>query len=111
MKHRLTSLMVVALIVVAALLAVSCDTTAERELARAETALNEAARANASEFASEDYNAAEAAFVEAQQLAADNRVQESRAMAIKSKILAEDAKLKAEERQRILESEMDRIGR
>ena len=111
MKHRLTTGIALALVAAAALLAAGCDTTAERELARAEAALDDAARANASEFASDDYNAAEAAFAEAQSLAANNHVQEARSMAIKAKILAEDAKHKAEERQRILESEMERIGR
>lgn len=92
-----------------ALAAGGCDTTADRELQRANEALEAAREVGADEHATEDYNAAEEAFAQAQQLARDQRVAEARSMAVKAKILAEDARNKAVERQRILEAEMERL--
>ncbi|MBT3233419.1 MAG: DUF4398 domain-containing protein [Calditrichaeota bacterium] len=88
-----------------------CDVSAERELKRAEKALEAAMEVSADAHATEDYNSAEEYFQEAVELSNDNRVQEARAAAIKAKLKAEDARNKAEERMRILESEMDRLGR
>ncbi len=88
-----------------------CDTTADRELARAEKALEAAMEVSADAHATDDYNKAEEYFQEAVELSHDNRVQEARAAAIKAKLRAEDARKKAEERLRILESEMEKLGR
>lgn len=88
-----------------------CDISAERELKRAERALEEAMQVSADAHATEDYNKAEEFFQEAVELNNDNRIQEARSAAIKSKLAAEDAKLKAEERMRILDSEMEKLGR
>jgi len=104
----LLSIITVALLAVAL---IGCDTTAERELKRAEKAINEAQQANAEEYATEDYLKAEQYLVEAVELAQDNRIQEARQLAIKAKLSAEDGLRKAQERQRIMESEMDRLGR
>ena len=90
---------------------IGCDTTAERELKRAEKAINEAQQANAEEYATEDYLAAELNLNEAVELAHNNRIQESRQAAIKAKLRAEDALRKAKERQNILDAEMDELGR
>jgi hypothetical protein len=108
--HRTAKLLTFAVILLAGLI-VGCDTNAERELRRAEKALDDAMAVNADAYATEDYNEAEAAFDEAQQLAKDNRIQEARTAAIKAKLSAEDARRKAEERKAILESEMDRLGK
>lgn len=88
-----------------------CDVTAERELKRAEKAIEEARDINAEEHATEDYLAAEELLVEAVELAKDNRVQEARHTAIKAKLRAEDAANKAQERMKILDEEMDELGR
>lgn len=90
---------------------VGCDTTADRELNRAERALDEALDVNADAYASDDYVAAEELLIEAAELARDNRIQEAREAAIKCKLRAEDAKKKALERHRIMEEEADRLGR
>ena len=88
-----------------------CDVTADRELRRAEKAINEAQEYNAEEHATDDFLAAEQLLIEADELANDNRIQEARQAAIKAKLKAEDALKKAQERQRILDAEMDEIGR
>ena len=90
---------------------VGCDVTAERELRRAEKAINEAQQYNAEEHATDDFLEAEQLLVEAVELAEDNRIQEARQTAIKSKLRAEDALRKAQERRRILDAEMDELGR
>ena len=90
---------------------IGCDTTAERELNRAEVALDKALDVNADAYASDDYMAAEELLIEASDLAKDSRIQEARAAAIKSKLRAEDAERKALERHKIMEAEMERLGR
>ncbi|MDP8238383.1 MAG: hypothetical protein P9X24_04780 [Candidatus Hatepunaea meridiana] len=108
---RITSLILVGLITLLSLVITGCDTTAERELRRAETAIEEAREYAADEHATDDYNAAEELLIEAAELARDDRIQEARAAAIKSKLRAEDATRKAKERHRILEAEMEELGR
>ena len=88
-----------------------CDVTAERELRRAEEAIEVARDLNSEEHATEDYLEAEELLIQASEMAKDNRIQEARQLAIKSKLRAEDATRKAKERQRILEAEMDELGR
>ncbi|MBM3328750.1 MAG: DUF4398 domain-containing protein [Calditrichaeota bacterium] len=106
-----TSPLLLGIITALLLLAVGCDTTADRELQRAEEALNAALRAGADASASEDYNKAEQLLVLAQEKAQLKEISEARRLAIESKILAEDALKKAEERERILEAESERIGK
>ncbi len=108
---RKSPLLLFALLFAGSFLLWGCDTTANREIARAEKALDEALEVNADAYATEDYNAATELFQDATALAADKRIQEARTAAIKAKIRAEDAKKKAEERHKILEGEMERIGR
>ena len=108
---RISSLIMVGLTMLFSLSLVGCDTTAERELKRAERALNEAQEYNAEEHATEDYLKAEELLVEASELAQDGRIQEARQAAIKAKLRAEDALRKAEERARILDAEMEELGR
>ncbi|MBM3326804.1 MAG: DUF4398 domain-containing protein [Calditrichaeota bacterium] len=105
---------IILLLGVAALLAFTlsgCDTSADRELKRAEEALNKALRIGADANATEDYVKAEGLLVEAQERAQKNEIAEARRLAIESKIIAEDAYRKAEERQKIIEHEMEKIGR
>ena len=108
---RISSVMMLLVAALFCAFMVSCDTTAERELHRAEKAINEAQQYNAEEHATADYLEAEELLVEASELAQDNRIQEARQAAIKSKLKAEDALKKAKERQRILDAEMDELGR
>lgn len=110
MLRKLPFLLVLILFASSLILA-GCDTSAERELKRAEKALDEALAFNADAYATDDYNAAEALMNEAAELSADNRIQEARQAAIKAKLKAEDAKRKAEERHKILSDEMDQLGR
>jgi len=108
---RLVNILLLSAALIFAIVLCSCDTTADRELGRAERALNDALEVNSDSYAPEDYTAAEELFQEAMDLSRDNRIQEARATAIKAKLRAEDAKRKADERHRILQDEMDRIGR
>ncbi len=108
---RSLALIMVGLIALLSLSLVGCDTTAERELQRAEEALLEAEEYSAEEHATEDFIRAEELLSEAAELARDNRIQEAREVAIKAKLRAEDAMLKAKERAKILEAEMEKIGR
>lgn len=110
MPRVISTLMLCIIFVITASLA-GCDTTAERELRRAEKALEEALDISADAYATEDYTAAEELFQEAVELSDNDRIQEARAKAIKAKLRAEDALKKAEERIRILNLEMDRLGR
>ncbi|MFC2150155.1 hypothetical protein ACFLQV_01500 [Calditrichota bacterium] len=93
------------------LLIMGCDTTANRELQRAEKALDEALDLSADAYASDDYMAAEELLMEAEELANDNRIQEARQAAIKAKLRAEESMKKAQEYHRIMEDEADRLGR
>ncbi|MFH0765288.1 MAG: hypothetical protein V2A61_02595 [Calditrichota bacterium] len=108
---RLVSILLLSAALIIAVSLSGCDTTADRELRRAERALNEALEVNADSYATDDYTAAEELFQEAMELSRNNRIQEARAAAIKVKLRAEDAQRKAEERHRILQDEMDRLGR
>lgn len=110
MKH-ISTLILVGFITSLSLSLISCDTTAERELRRAEEAILAAEQYDAEEHATDDFTKAENLLTEAAELAKDNRIQEAREVAIKAKLAAEDAMLKAQERAKILEAEMDKIGR
>ncbi len=109
LNKTLTSFLVITLLFFLSL--TGCDTTADRELLRAEKALDVALDYNADAYASDDYVAAEELLVEAAELANDNRIQEARMAAIKCKLRAEDATRKAKERHAIMQNEMDRLGR
>jgi hypothetical protein len=108
---RLSNFLLAGLIGIMSLSLIGCDTSADRELKRAEDAINTAQEFNAEEHATDDYIAAEELLVEAADLARDDRVQEARDAAIKAKLRAEDATRKAKERMKILEAEMDELGR
>lgn len=105
------ALFIFVLTAIVAVSLVGCDTTADRELRRAEKALDEALEINADAYATDDYRRAEELLEEAAALANDGRIQEAREAAIKCKLRAEDAKRKAEERHQILDAEMDELGR
>ena len=108
---RLKVFLMAGIIGILSLSLIGCDTSAERELNRAEEAINAAQDFNAEEHATDDYLKAEELLVEAADLARDGRVQEAREAAINSKLAAEDAMRKAKERMRILEAEMEELGR
>ncbi len=109
--YRRTALFLSGLLIVASVTLFGCDTTADRELRRAERALELADEVDAEASASDDYIKAEELFNEAVQLAEENRIQEARMAAIKAKLRAEDAKKKAEEHNRILDAEAEKLGR
>jgi len=98
-------------VLVAAIGFTGCETTADPELKRAEKALNEALAIGADASASEDYMKAEAMLIEAQELARDNKILEARQMAVEAKVIADDAKTKAQEQAKILEEEAGRLGK
>ncbi len=108
---RVSNFILVGLALIFTLNLIGCDMTAERELKRAERAINEAQQYDAEEHATDDYRAAEELLNEAAELAKDGRIQEARQTAINAKLRAEDAMRKAKERARILEQEMEEIGR
>ena len=110
MRYK-TVLLLTGLLIVFSVGLTGCDTTADRELRRAEKALDAADAADAEASATEDYLAAEEFFNEAVRLAEENRIQEARQAAINAKLRAEDALKKAEERQHILDAEAERLGR
>lgn len=89
----------------------ACDTTADRELKRAERALDEALHFNADAHAPDDYIEAENLLQDAMELSRNKRIQEAREAAVKAKLRADDARRKAEERMRILDDESRRLGR
>ena len=95
----------------AAVVFAGCDTTADRELRRAEEALDKAMAVSADAHATDDYNKAEEYFNLAQEANDRHKIQEAREYAIKAKLAAEDAESKSKERLRILEEEYDRLGR
>ena len=108
---RYSNILYIILFLVVSFVSVGCDTTAERELRRAEAALDDANEVSADAHATNDYMAAEEYFQEAIALSEDGRIQEARTAAIKAKLRAEDATLKAKERLRVLNQEHDKLGR
>jgi len=90
---------------------IGCDITADRELRRAQDALDAADEVSADAHATADYNMANELFQDAMQLSEDGRIQEARTAAIKAKLRAEDAEMKAKERLRILNEALDKLGR
>jgi len=88
-----------------------CETNADIELKRAEKALNEALAVGADASASDDYMKAEQLLIEAQELARNNKILEARQTAVEAKIIAEDARNKAVEMQKILDDEASRLGK
>lgn len=110
MTFRIRSFLLSA-VLVAAIGFTGCETTADPELKRAEKALNEALAIGADASASEDYMKAEAMLIEAQELARDNKILEARQMAVEAKVIADDAKTKAQEQAKILEEEAGRLGK
>ncbi len=110
MSKRSSVLVPILVVILTAILA-GCDTSAERELRRAEQSLDMAQQYGAEQYATEDYMAAQELLVEADQLARENRIQEARSLAVKAKLRADDALRKAKEYQKILEEEEDRLYR
>ncbi len=108
---RFSNALCIILIIIVSSVSVGCDTTAERELRRAEAALDDAVEVDAEEHATDDFKAADELFQEAMEHNEDGRIQEARTAAIKSKLRAEDAMRKAEERLRVLNQEHDQLGR
>ncbi|NQU05067.1 MAG: hypothetical protein HQ568_03165 [Calditrichaeota bacterium] len=108
---RLSILLLTVLMVTVSMFSIGCDTSADRELHRAEEAIMDAEEYAAEEHATVDFLAAEELLIEAAELAREGKIQKAREAAIKSKIRAEDATRKAKERMRILEHEMDKLGR
>lgn len=108
---QLFSRLLLCLAVLTAASLIGCDTSADRELRRAERAIDEALDVGADQYASEDYNRAEELLTEADELAKENRIQEAREVAIRAKLRAEDAKKKADEYQLILAEEEERLLR
>lgn len=94
-----------------AIILIGCDATADREIKRAEQALDEALNVSADAYAPDDYSTAEELFQEAVALARDNRILEARNVAINAKLRAEDARKKAEERHKIMEEQSRKLGR
>lgn len=99
------------ILIVLAFVFTGCETNADIELRRAEKSLNEALNVGADASASDDYMKAEELLIHAQELARDNKILEARQVATEAKIIADDAKRKAEERQRILDDEATRLSR
>jgi len=108
---RFSNALLTFLIIVVSFTTVGCDTTAERELRRAEAALDAATDVSADAYATDDFMAAEELFQEAIELSEDGRIQEARTAAIKSKLRAEDSERKAKERLATLNAEHDKLGR
>ncbi len=110
MSHR-TALLIIILTAFSAVLFTGCDVSADRELNRAQAALDMAEEVSAEEHAPDDFLAAEEFFVEAMQANEDHEVQEARRLAIKAKLKAEDAIDKTKDRLRSLNAENERMGR
>ncbi len=108
---RLSILLLTVLIVTVSVFSTGCDTSADRELHRAEEAIIAAEEFNAEEHATDDFLKAEELLIEAAELAREGKIQKAREAAIESKLSAEDATLKAKERMRILDYEMEKLGR
>ena len=108
---RYNYILYIFLFVVVSSISVGCDTTADRELRRAEEALDSATDYDAEEHATDDFKAADEYFQEAMELNDDGRIQEARTAAIKAKLRAEDAERKAKERISVLNQEHDKLGR
>ena len=110
MKFPLKAMLLALLITFSAGLT-GCETNADVELKKAEKALNDALDVGADASASDDYMKAEELLIKAQELARDNKILEARQTAVEAKVIADDAKRKAEERQSILEAEAERLGK
>ena len=104
-----TKAMLLALLIPFVVGLTGCETSADTELRRAEKALNEALAIGADASASDDYSKAEELLIKAQELARDNKILEARQMAVEAKVIADDAKRKAAERQSILDDEAERL--
>lgn len=110
MSFRIKSILLGAAFV-AAFAFTGCETSADPELKRAEKSLNEALSIGADASASEDYQKAEQLLIQAQELAKDGKILEARQTAVEAKVIADDAKTKAQEQAKILEEEAGRLGK
>jgi len=95
----------------AALLAVGCDSTADRELKKAQEALDAAQAMGADAQAFDDFRRAEELFEQAMEANENGKVQDARKYAINAKIKAEDAMSKTKDRLNSLEAEREQMGR
>ncbi len=107
MIQNLVKLCLVCLLLGGVFFLSGCRTTADREITRAERAIDEALDYNADAYATDDYNAAEELLREAVDLQDDGRIEEARHSAIKSKLRAEEALKKAKEVHRIHDYEAE----
>ena len=110
MLHR-TTLSITIIAALFALFIIGCDTTADRELHRAQDAMDAAEEIGAEEYATDDFRRAYDYFQEAMDASDRGEIQEARRLAIKAKLGFEDATTKTEERMRTLQSEHERLGR
>jgi predicted S18 family serine protease len=110
MRHK-SKLLLLGLTVLLAAAISGCDTSADRELRRAEESINAAQALGADASATEDFQSAEQLLMKAQDLARRDKITEARATAIEAKIRADDALRKAQEQQKILDDEADRLGK
>lgn len=88
-----------------------CDATADRELKRAQEALDQAQDMGADAHAFDDFRKAEEFFEQAMEANDNNKVQDARALAIKAKLKADDAMSKTKDRVSALKEEQSRLGR
>ena len=86
-----TAFYLFSLLLLLSVTSIGCDVSAERELRRAQAALEAADEIDAEAYAAEDFMEAEEYFEEAMAADEDDQVQEARRLAIKAKLRAEDA--------------------
>jgi len=88
-----------------------CDSSADRELKRAQEALDQAQEMGADSHAFDDFRKAEEFFEQAMEANDDGKIQDARSFAIKAKLKAEDAMSKTKDRMSSLDEEKSRLGR
>ena len=103
--------MILAGVLLFILVLAGCDTSAQSEMEKAQEALDKALDAGADQHASKVYEKSQELLIEAAYLARNNKIQEARAAATKSKRLAEDAAKKALEHSEALSRESEKVGR
>lgn len=110
MLHR-TTLSITIIAALFALFIIGCDTTADRELRRAQDAMDAAEQVGAEEHATDDFRRGYEQFQQAMEANDEGEIQEARRLAINAKHLFEDATTKTEERLLTLQSEQEKLGR
>lgn len=105
------SLILILPVLFAALLFVGCDATADREMKKAQEALDAAQEMGADAHAFEDFRKAEENFERAMEANEEGKIQDARNFAIKAKIQAEDAMSKTKDRMTSLDAERQNLGK